>query len=41
VEHAKEEGDLDWGTPDMDQASTQRLGEMLKLIAAAREFQYA
>ena len=41
LEHASEEGDLLWGGPENDQTSTERVGEMLKLIAAAREYQYA
>ena len=41
VSHATEEGDLRWGSQDEEKASTERLGEMLKLIASAREFQYA
>ena len=41
LEHASEEGDLLWAGPENDQTSTERVGEMLKLIAAARECQYA
>ena len=41
LEHAGEGGDLRWGTPADDRASTERSGEMLKLIASSREFQYA
>ena len=38
VSHATEEGPLNWGNQE---AAAQRVGEMLQLIAASREFQYA
>ena len=37
VSHANEGGSLSWGNRD---ASAQRVGEMLQLIASSREFQY-
>jgi uncharacterized protein (DUF1800 family) len=40
TEQAREGGALQWGTPDVDKASTQRLAQMLQLIVAMREYQY-
>ncbi len=40
VEHAADEGPLAWGSPEAGSASTQRVGEMLKLIASVAEYQY-
>jgi hypothetical protein len=41
VGHAVESGTLSWGTDKEAAASTQRVAEMLQLIVATREFQYA
>ena len=41
LDHAREEGNLGWATEDEGKASSERVGEMLKLIASAREYQYA
>ena len=40
VDHAAEKGALCWGTAQDVGVSTERVGELLKLIAAAREYQY-
>jgi hypothetical protein len=41
VGHAAESGPLAWGSPAETSASTQRVTEMLQLIVATREYQYA
>jgi hypothetical protein len=41
VDHAAEAGILVWGSDERDLASTQRVAEMLQLIVATREYQYA
>ena len=41
VDHATEKGALCWGTEQEAGVSTERMGEMLKLIASVREFQYS
>jgi hypothetical protein len=41
VAHAREDGDLRWGSEPEVQTSSARVGEMLQLIASVREFQYA
>ena len=41
VGHAAESGPLVWGSDARDPASTQRVTEMLQLIVATREYQYA
>ena len=41
IEHASEKGDLSWNSNQAANASTARVGEMLKLIASVREFQYS
>ena len=41
VDHASESGLLVWGSDERDSASTQRVTEMLQLIVATREYQYA
>jgi len=38
---AEEEGDLRWQTEQESRASTQRVGVMLALISASREYQFA
>jgi hypothetical protein len=38
---AEEEGDLRWSTEQESRASTQRVGVMLALIGASREYQFA
>src|SRR5499433_1609547 len=38
---AEEDGDLRWSTEQESRASTQRVGVMLALIGAAREYQFA
>jgi hypothetical protein len=38
IAHAETEGPLDWGSVD---ASTERVVQMLTLVVAAREFQFA
>jgi hypothetical protein len=38
---AEEEGDLRWHTEQESRASTQRVGVMLALISASREYQFA
>jgi hypothetical protein len=40
VEQAREGGAMQWGTPDLDKAATQRIAQMLQLIVAMREYQY-
>jgi cysteine synthase len=37
---AEEEGDLRWGTEEESRASAQRVGVMLALIGASREYQF-
>ena len=41
IEHASEKGDLSWNSNQDANASTARVGEMMKLIASVREFQYS
>ena len=41
VEHATEKGALRWGTEREVGVSTERVGEILKLIASVREYQYS
>lgn len=41
VGHASETGPLSWGTDHEAAASIQRIAEMLQLIVATREYQYA
>ena len=41
VDHATEKGTLTWGLEQEASVSSQRVGEMLKLIASAREYQYS
>ena len=41
VSHAGEGGALRWGTAQESESSTQRVSEMLQLIASLREYQYA
>ena len=41
VDHASGEGAMTWGTAQAVEASTQRVGQMLQLIASVSEFQYA
>ncbi len=41
VDHAEEKGALCWGTEREAGDSTLRVGEILKLIAAVREYQYS
>jgi len=38
---AEEDGDLRWDTEQASQTSTQRVGVMLALIGASREYQFA
>jgi hypothetical protein len=38
---AEEEGDLRWDTEQESRASAQRVGIMLALIGASREYQFA
>ena len=38
---AEEEGDLRWDTEQASRASAQRVGVMLALIGASREYQFA
>ena len=40
VDHARETGNLQWGTGNEAQASAERVGEMLQLIVSLREYQY-
>jgi len=40
TDQAREGGALQWGTPDLDKASTERITQMLQLIVAMREYQY-
>ena len=39
--HASAAGTLGWGTDDEIQRSTERISEMLQLIVALRDYQYA
>ena len=41
VDHAKETGNLQWGTEAQANQSSQRVGEMLQLVVSLREYQYA
>ena len=41
VTHAEDEGPLAWGTGDEYEVSSRRVGEMLSLIAATTEYQFA
>jgi len=41
VDHATERGNLGWETDQAENASSDRVGEMLKLIASSREYQYS
>jgi len=40
IEHAREGGSVRWGTGHEASLSEKRVGEMLQMIAALREFQY-
>jgi uncharacterized protein (DUF1800 family) len=40
VDHATEKGGLRWGTVQEAGVSTERVGDILKLIASVREYQY-
>ena len=40
VDHARETGDLRWGSGNDTLASAERVGEMLQLIVSLREYQY-
>ena len=40
VEHVAQRGEMRWGTNEEDEASTERVGETLQLIASVREYQY-
>ena len=40
VAHASEEGPLCWNTEPDASLSSERVGEMLQVIASVREFQY-
>ena len=40
VEHAAEHGELRWDTEEAVAASTERVGELLQLIASVKEYQY-
>ncbi len=41
VEHASRKGSLTWSSEQAATAFTQRVGEIVKLIASIREFQYS
>lgn len=41
VDHVQKDGSLKWDTDDDVQSSTERIGEMLQLIASLRDYQYA
>ena len=40
INHAAEEGELSWASGDAHQRSSERVGEMLALIAATTEYQF-
>ena len=40
VEHAAQLGNLNWDTEEDAAASTERVGELLQLIASTKEYQY-
>jgi hypothetical protein len=40
-DYAEEGGNFRWGTEADDKASTERIAELLQLIVALREYQYA
>ena len=40
INHAAEEGELSWVGGDAHQRSSERVGEMLALIAATTEYQF-
>ena len=40
VEHAAQNGTLDWDTEEDAAASTRRVGELLQLIASVKEYQF-
>ena len=41
VAHARRKGDLNWDTQETSSVSSQRVGDMLALITASREYQFA
>ena len=41
VEHVAQHGDLSWDTEEDAAASTERVGELLQLIASVKEYQYS
>jgi hypothetical protein len=41
LDHAQEDGNLNWGTDEERTASEKRVGIMLALIAASRDYQFA
>ncbi len=41
IDYSKEGGDFRWGSEEASEASTQRIAELLQLIVALREYQYA
>ncbi len=41
LEQARQGGDLGWGTPEESKASEARIGVLLALIAASRDYQFA
>lgn len=41
VEFATERGEFKWDNAEAQQASSERVGELLQLIVSLREFQYA
>ena len=41
LDHAQEDGNLNWGTDEERAASEKRVGIMLALIAASRDYQFA
>ncbi len=41
VDHASEDGPLEWRTEQESESSSQRIGEMLQLVVSLREYQFA
>jgi len=41
LRYARQGGELHFGTPDERQASTVRVGRLLQLLVASKEYQFA
>jgi hypothetical protein len=41
VEHASDDGDMDWNSDSSSKSANDRVSEMLQLISSLRDYQYA